>query len=125
MGEIFNSRLCDERHKELADKNDDIIKFLVELKQGWQETHKRLFVDNGHESIQSKINRHDEWIAEQQNGRKPDKEITLSRALLWTGKNWKTVILIIGFAIALFKGDLQKALQITETQTEAKTTAEP
>ena len=60
--EEFNKQLCDERHRELEKKHDDILSFLKELKEGQERMQQQLFIDNGAESIQSKINRHDRWI---------------------------------------------------------------
>lgn len=59
---VFNQELCEQRHKEIDKQNKEILDFLLELKQGQQSIQKKLFVDNGTESIQSRINRMDNWI---------------------------------------------------------------
>ena len=58
----FNQDLCNERHNTIEHELGDIKVFLIELKTGQAEMHKRLFVDNGHESYQSFRNRTDRWI---------------------------------------------------------------
>ena len=52
--EQYNS-VCKERF-------DEILCAIKDLKSGQEATHRRLFVDNGKESHQSRLNRHDRWI---------------------------------------------------------------
>ena len=58
----FNQKLCDEKHEHISKDLGDIKQFCLDLKQMHLDTQKRLFIDNGTESHQSKINRHDRWI---------------------------------------------------------------
>lgn len=51
----FDQNLCNERHKDI-DKKLGNIEDIVEC------IHRRLFIDNGAESYQSRINRMDRWI---------------------------------------------------------------
>ena len=62
MSDVFNQALCDEKHEHIQKTLDRIESFCVELKDGQQIMHNRLFIENGNESLQSKINRHDRWI---------------------------------------------------------------
>ena len=58
----YNIDLCNERHDSIERSLLDIKNSLKELKDGQLNIHHRLFVDNGVESHQSKINRMDRWI---------------------------------------------------------------
>ena len=58
----YNQDLCNQRHAELNNKHKEIVGFLTDLKAMNEATHRKLFIDNGTESIQSRINRMDNWI---------------------------------------------------------------
>ena len=58
----YNKELCDERHIEIQHDMTDIKAFLIKVMDGQEGMRKQLFVDNGKESMQSRINRLDYLI---------------------------------------------------------------